>query len=217
MRINSNDQIAGIPILRVRWLFRKTGSNSIRATTAALDLKVSHEQAETLIKELCRKGYLEADGTIDGESAWRLSIAGGAFAMASAAPPVRRETAERALNELLERVRIVNADPEFLYRVREVKVFGSYLGDSDRIGDVDVALDIERKESDPERFRELTEIRLGEAWVDGRRFSSEWERHNWPYTEVVLYLKSRSRTLSLHAADEPENLGAESKTVFQAR
>ncbi len=67
-----------------------------------------------------------------------------AFRAATAAKPIRRTTADRLLSDLLERIEKLNGDDRFLGRVRKAVVFGSYIGDADHIGDIDVAVEILR-------------------------------------------------------------------------
>jgi len=54
---------------------------------------------------------------------------------------VTRKTADRALHEFLDRVRTLNANKDALYQVPEVVIFGSYLTDAERLGDVDLAIE----------------------------------------------------------------------------
>jgi predicted nucleotidyltransferase len=63
---------------------------------------------------------------------------GSALAMATAAPPLRRETAERLITQLVERARAVNKDDRWAYRVGRLVVFGSYVRGAERPNDVDV-------------------------------------------------------------------------------
>lgn len=65
--------------------------------------------------------------------------------------PLRRETAERLLSELLDRITALNSDPRFLARVQKAVVFGSYNGETERIGDLDVAVQLVRREADFDR------------------------------------------------------------------
>ena len=56
--------------------------------------------------------------------------------------------------QLLERITALNSDPRFLARVQKPSVFGSYVGDADRIGDLDVALQLVRREPDFDKHTE---------------------------------------------------------------
>ena len=93
---------------------------------------------------------------------WSITRAGKALSSATAAPRVKRVTAERALGEFLGRVDYVNRRPFFLARVVEVVLFGSMLKpEVDRVSDVDLAVEIVPKESNPERARRSTN---GACW-----------------------------------------------------
>ena len=112
----------------------------------------------------------------------------------------------------LERVAIVNARPELLERVCEVRVFGSYLEERDDLGDVDIAVRAERKgRSGKDRVRES----LRRADESGRTSSSYLDRLSYGHSEDMRLLKARSRYLSLHTMDDLEAIGAPSKIVFK--
>jgi hypothetical protein len=54
---------------------------------------------------------------------------------------VTRKTADRVLREFLDRVRGLIANEDALYQVPEVVIFGSYLTNAERLGDVDLAIE----------------------------------------------------------------------------
>lgn len=56
---------------------------------------------------------------------------------------------------------------------------------------------------------------LGMASAIGKRFDSFTDYVEWPEKEVKLYLKSRSRTISLHATIDEILKIAEHKVVYQ--
>ena len=93
-------------------------------------------------------GYVEAASTKDGRS-YKRSLAGSTLAQASAAQPLQRGTAQRKLAAFLARVRRVNEDDYYLYRVKKVLVFGSYLSAAARINDIDVAIELVHRWQDP--------------------------------------------------------------------
>ena len=77
-----------------------------------------------------------------GLQCYCVTLLGSTFSLASAALPLRHATAERRLAEFLDRVRAVNANDGFFYRVHKVILFGSYLTDRKRINDIDVAVEL---------------------------------------------------------------------------
>jgi predicted nucleotidyltransferase len=103
------------------------------------------------------------------------------------------------LAHLLERVERVNQDSHFLGKVTRVIVFGSYLhAGMDRLGDVDVAIELEPREADRRRLRQLNYRRVAEAGKRGQQFSGMLERAVWWQLEIFRFLKGRSRSISLH-------------------
>jgi hypothetical protein len=129
---------------------------------------------------------------------WTITPAGIRFTAATAAKRLKRATAERALVAFLDRVACVNTDPYFLGRVSRVALFGSMLHpDTDRPGDIDLAVEIVPKIADWDTHIEKNNDRTQELLCLGHRF-----RHSIEYAvcwqlEVFRFLKGRSRALSL--------------------
>ena len=115
--------------------------------------------------------------------------------MATAAKPVTRAKADQIFAEFMERVQKVNDDPYYLFRVTRVVLFGSYIHDTPTVNDIDIALQLAPKVDDLDRRGELYEQRRRES---PRIFRNLIDLIGWPMNEVWLFLKSRSRTLSLH-------------------
>jgi predicted nucleotidyltransferase len=103
------------------------------------------------------------------------------------------------LVDLLEWIERVNRGHHFLARVTRVIVFGSYLRpEVDRLGDVDVAVEMEPKEADRQRLRQLNYRRVAQAERSGHRFSTMLEREIWWRSKVFRFLKGGSRSINLH-------------------
>ena len=130
--------------------------------------------------------------------AWSVTQAGCTFSVATAAKPVTRVTAERALAQFLDRVEQVNRDPYFLGKVVRVVLFGSMLKpEVVRFSDVDLAVELAPKEPDGERAREQNRRRAEELAERGKQFRNvvEWE-FCW-YFETRQFLKGGSRVIAL--------------------
>ena len=138
--------------------------------------------------------------------AFRLTIKGQTLANASAGRLLHRKTAERLLAQFLERVQRVNSTQEFVYRVEHVVLFGSILSDIDRLGDVDVAVQLQPKVDKDDAFQEWSMARRRAAEAKGRSFRGVFDWAIWPTQEIFLQLKARSRGLSLHDFCEVEKL-----------
>ena len=116
--------------------------------------------------------------------------------MATAAPPLRRETAERLITQLVERARAVNKDDRWAYRVGRLVVFGSYVRGAERPNDVDVGCETlprwsgERQQVAEQLRREVRKERF--------RNMSQWA--TWPKLEVIRFLMARG--LSIQELDD---------------
>ena len=100
--------------------------------------------ARTLFDCLLAEGYIERapDDPVpnDGAVRYRTTMKGQALLMTRLAPRIDRAKAEALLKGVLERVAAINADSELMHWVTEVRIFGSYLTESDDLGDLDLAL-----------------------------------------------------------------------------
>ena len=139
-------------------------------------------------------GLAEATGLEE----WCITQAGKRLTSATAARPVSRATAERALREFLERVDEVNRNDYYLGRVPAVVLFGSMLRpEVDRLSDVDVAVEIVQKELDRERAKLANECRARELEEKGHQFRQPLDWVACWYREVFAFLKGRGRVISL--------------------
>src|SRR5437867_3954023 len=157
--------------MTVRTLLRGTSASEWNIAYAAARLRLSHQRAAIVIRQLVELGYVEAAST-KGNRSYKRSLAGSTLAQASAAQPLRRGTAERKLADFLARVRRVNEDGYYLYRVKKVLVFGSYLTAAARINDIDVAIELVHRWQDPDKHSTLHHARIQEAMRKGRRFGN---------------------------------------------
>jgi hypothetical protein len=125
-------------------------------------------------------------------------MAGNALANATAVPPLSRTDADGLLKEFLIRVGIVNNDPSWLYRVGKVVIFGSYLKSQEWVGDIDLAIRLDRRTEFAELWPETLLAKADAAARRGRHFRGFLDRLAWPETEMKHYLRGGVRWLSLH-------------------
>ncbi len=96
------------------------------------------------------------------------------------------------------RVRSYNTDRSKPYTVTHITVFGSYLDDTqDRLGDLDVAIQIVRRVPHDEFIQRRDAI----TTASGRHFGSFVERLAYPLRQLVLYLKDRKPSISITDED----------------
>ena len=197
MRIDPKAVIGGYPALMIRKLVRKLNNIQYwKAETVQVILRNERSEAEAIVKTLVEAG-LAVTAPIRVMDGWATTQFARSFGSATAAKPITRKTADHALSQLLERVNQVNTEERFLAKVTKLVVLGSYLrADVDRLSDLDIAVELQPKEANWDRLRELTLNRVEQLEIAGRRFN--WiEIQYWWHLEAFRFLKSRSRAISL--------------------
>ena len=76
---------------------------------------------------------------------YRLLTKGLAIKNVKFIKPILREKADQLVKELIERIKVLNADDYYIMCVEELYVFGSYNSNSKDCGDIDLAFDLKRK------------------------------------------------------------------------
>ena len=195
MRIDPKSMIGGFSALVVRKTLRNL---RIWDQWKVTDLEKAAALAPGTGGELVKA--LQAEGLIESyaRGIWCVTQLGRRFSVASAAKPVTRATAERALKEFLDRVGQVNRDPYFLGKVVRVVLFGSMLKpEVDRLSDVDVAVELATKETDFDRAREQNYARAEKLEEQGQRFQNFLDRELCWFFETRHFLKGGSRVIAM--------------------
>lgn len=168
-------------------------------------------QIDSLIEALLAHELICEEGPeSDGRMVYRVTDEGHATGMKSLVPRMNRAAAEALLEEVLARVARINSDGELLHYVTEVRVFGSYLTDSNDLGDLDVAIKMERRQIEGEW------VKAAQALADkSGRTLNFFQRLTFPETEVRRRIKRRLPRISLHETSElDENPQMGGKTVY---
>jgi len=213
VRIDPQAKLEGIPLTEIRALFRRAGLGSVVSLGLIRDeLKLSRLEADRLVQALVKAGFIK-----NGADPWHLTEAGIRLRAAPAAEPLYRKTANRLLEDLLQRIDALNKDGRFLAWVEKAVVFGSYLGDTDRLGDVDVAVHLVRREPDLKKHMEANNRRVSQEMERGRHFSNIVEQLYWWNREAMLFLRNRKRGLSLHEYESTKSIleSAPHRVIFQ--
>lgn len=115
-------------------------------------------------------------------------------------PTLARADAERLLVRVIERAKEINADPvNFPYAVKRLHVFGSFLGDKDPLGDLDL-------------IPELVLVRDSSELVGLRR---GWRHIHWAdKTHRALQVR-KPRVVSIHMLGEIVSYGCPIRLVFE--
>ena len=113
-----------------------------------------------------------------------------------------RKTAEKVLDEVIQRINEANENEEFIYIVSKAVLFGSFINSSkEKIGDLDIAIYLELKDiSIPElEQNELRYCKSGKLLPDINRLFYGKE-------EVCKFIKNRKNILELHDGNQIEAL-----------
>jgi hypothetical protein len=92
----------------------------------------------------------------------------------------------------------VNNDPNLLYWIDQVLVFGSFLTESEVLGDVDLGLMYTPREEHGIDWSVRCDARVELARANGRNFRLYMDAFMWPMHEILLRLRKGSGSLSLH-------------------
>ena len=157
--------------------------------------------AQTFFDHLLAEGYIE----FKGNEGHRTTIKGQALKMTKLVSRMNRAKADALLKGVLERVAAINADPDMQHWVTEVRVFGSYLTDTDELGDLDIALGYEQRPiPEGDEFREAIEAF---AAKQGKEYLSYTDLLYLPETVMLQRVKWRSPYISVHNVRELAKLG----------
>lgn len=150
-----------------------------------------------VLKDLEKEGYLSPHREF--ENIWELTDLGTRLAMASAGAPLSRKRADELLAGVLERAAKINEDPSFTWGVKRIIVFGSYLDPSkEKLGDLDIALEIDRK---PGLTYDDDKAQTNKDEEAGQRFQNLSVQLGWQQIKVMKTLKAGKQGISLHDAD----------------
>src|SRR2546428_3623294 len=111
MRISKDQVIEGLPAPCARELMRAYQDRK-GARSAMEILAVTERDAVRSLERFCAAGYLTAERSRRGKIEWIPTVAGNALAQASLAKPIKRTTADRLLQGVVERAGLYNADPD---------------------------------------------------------------------------------------------------------
>jgi hypothetical protein len=124
MIIRKDRLIAGHAAPVIRGLLGKMGSLHVRQSFVERVVGWSPQEAVDLMCELQRRGYISADSDGNERCLYSTTTKGNRLAGASLRP-ISKSTADRMLRGFVQRIRKVNSNPDFLYTITAVVVFGS--------------------------------------------------------------------------------------------
>jgi hypothetical protein len=134
----------------------------------AATLHITKSQADEAVTILSLQGYIRAAE----EGRWMTSIAGENIS-SSAAPHYQRETVERTLLELSQRIQQFNKDRQSGAKVVKAVAFGDFLSGSPRVQAADVGIQLQRREDAETESKIFAMLRDRSPLLHLRRYE-EW-------------------------------------------
>ena len=89
------------------------------------------------------------------------------------------------------------------------------LTEAERLGDVDIAIELLPKVAEEAEFRKWCDRRRYASREQGKSFRSSFDSIFWPREEIFETLRARSRTLSLHGIHDLAEMGDVRYRVFR--
>jgi hypothetical protein len=140
--------------------------------------------------------------------------------MAALAQRINRAKAEAMLKGVLDRIVAINADPDMMHYLTEMRVLGSYLNDTDDLGDLDLALSYELRPTsgnvdDTKDLKAFTDAIEAFARKHGKEHLGWQEKPRLPERVLRQRIVGRSPYISLHDMRElNQNPQFGGKTIY---
>ena len=203
MLLDKKQRIAGYSATEIRRLMQRIGCLNATVPFISHILGCSLRKAESVTNRLRSEGYLRVYDKIPG---WFCLTSKGLALSSATLRAISRATAAKHLTELLRRIPDISGDPLHAFIVNAVIVFGSFLSEKQKLGDIDVAVNLEVKQSTDDEYRRRLDGLLARAWLEGRTPSNVVEASCWPRLEVFRDLRRGLRQLRLHELYGLQNL-----------
>ena len=159
------------------------------------------DEALPVLEQMIIAGFVAEHETMPGNYAGTGKLP--QLAVARITKGIPRSAAEILLQKVIERAKIINANPDGYgnNRITRLAVFGSYLGDADVLGDIDIAFEYARAPSeDNQEQRQYFNLEASLAKIK----------------KIISFLRLRNpKRISLHEWDELMGLKTPFRIVFE--
>ena len=212
MKIDKNKRINNIPIIKIRNFLRRfsRGSSEDLLTHISGYFNLTKQKATKIIEALVEEGYIEKEGEV-----FYCTIKGNALSNVRFIKRMNKEKADKEFSEFMKRVENLNQNNEFIYQVKRIVIFGSYLNPENKdFGDIDIGIELEPRIKDKKAFELAENEIISNAIENGKVFSNIVDELFYPQNLVFKYLKNKSRYISIHRMDQVEGLNAIYNQVF---
>lgn len=207
--ISPDQLICGISALEIRRILKRLDGKNLPLAESAAVCEIPADEFSTIVQKLEAEDYLTLDCTapdtpivVIKKKAKALYDDGRKAHQGKRL--LKRSKADDKLDKLLGRIRDLNNDPYYLFRISRAAVFGSYLTDKTLLGDLDIGLEFMPREPDETKFSSLLKARRHRATIELRSFPNIIEQLMEPLHECARYLKRNIQKLTITPFDELE-------------
>lgn len=172
---------------------------------------VRKAEAKRILAALIAEGYIEPnEPEYKGDKAkWQTSQKGRQVAAAKLTARFDRAKADKEVAALIERANQINKRDELVFFVHKITAFGSYLTDSNDLGDIDVVVELAPRRN--EKHVEESHYRADNSGKNLDFMASL----NYSEREVLQLLRARKARLSFGSASLLKNLDTEFRVLFE--
>lgn len=217
MGVDLNQEYVGISLRKVRDLLKKRSNDSLytyKHIEVQLDIKPKH--SKELLTSLVSNGYLEITKREYDKSKkiWhKLTKLGIQLKWTKAYPRISRIKAEDIIDRLKVKASEINENPDLLYFVKELRVFGSYIEpEKDSLGDIDIGYSLVfRPQYNSDNIIEVEKNRAVKCGVKLIRYNSAF---HFGEKEIEKMLRKVSRYISLHPSTYVELYEVKSVVLY---
>ncbi|TFV69633.1 hypothetical protein E4K64_32255 [Bradyrhizobium frederickii] len=173
---------------------------------------IKRAEAERVFAALLAEGYLEPNEPEHSRDTrrYQLSRKGRQTAAANLTKRFDRAKADEEVRELIAHANRINTRDELVFYVNKITAFGSYLSDTDDLGDIDLVVNLNVRRPNT-RFTEESHYRADNSGKS-LDFSS---RLDYGRNEVMQLLRARRARLSFASASTVEELKTEASVLFE--
>ena len=193
--LSGSRPLAGRPSKEARAILRLDEGNGFDFSTVARLSRTEDDEIRWFMADLVTDGWLRQDAP----NHWVVTDKGREIQVTSR-ERITRLRAQAVLTAFMERVREINKDRRYAFKVDVVVVFGSYLSDRPRIGDVDVAVRLRpryrSKKEQKEVERAVTEL--------APHLPAMFDNRIWPSRKVITTLKAKQTAVDVRGIGELE-------------
>jgi len=198
MNIGTKEELAGVRLMDIRDFLREYWVKGDFSTSDIMDhFNVDEENSCKIIEDLIEDGWViqaEDDLFVPSDNAIYLI-------QDKATKLVTREKAERCFNAFIKRVEEINSNPYYLLYVKEIISFGSFPSYATMVDSLDLAIKYDYK--DVGQGLDILDVLVKRSNASGVQFSTIYDKLDFAYQEVRLFLKNRSSLLNFHPFEHP--------------